>query len=686
MITSPLLITGSCSLLSVPVLVSPALVNALGWTIIHTLWQGAAIALVLAVLLPAMNRYPAQVRYRAAVVAQLLLLGSAMATFGLLFDWSESATTSESRISMYPSVASVEPAVFAEEPRWSLLEQGRAYINQHIQVISMIWLVGVLLFSLRLLGAWSYTRYMRGSQVNRVTAAWEARFQVLVRAMAIRPVVVLLESAMARTPMVIGHIKPVVLLPVGMITQLPPAQVEALIVHELAHIHRRDYLVNLLLSVHETLFFFHPATWWIRTVVHREREYCCDEIAVQFCGSSLEYAKALSALPVLYPESQPLLAMAATGRPKELLGRIKRILLEQPSNQHDLMEKMIATALIIGAVSLLSMRADATVAPVSDSTTPWQAVIPADTIPAGKITIREEKNGQSMEAKLEDGKIVSIQMDGQPVADSDFHLYEDRINELLEKLPPAPPRPPRPMTPPPPPAPGSNRFFYFRGDTDTPDEQRHIIINGDSLFIDGRFRFDSADNFFEGAANPEEMARRMEEMAKHMEEEGNRIQLKLDEDEMEIEIEESIEKGMREGMRGLREGLRGLREGLNGINLNFEWEEKEEGAPSFGFEWEEKELDGDTPFPPGAEELGIFPGARNRRLTTQQQIERALLRDELIDKHATYKFELSDRTLKINGDKLPETLRKKYQRIYENASGLQWESKNRVIIHKMPGE
>lgn len=133
-------------------------------------------------------------------------------------------------------------------------------------------------------------------------------------------------------PMVIGHLKLVVLLPIGLLFGLPPAQVEALLIHELAHIQRRDYLVNLLLSVLEMLFFFHPAIWWMGAVVRLERECCCDATTVRFSGDFLSYAKALGALP-RWQASTPGMAMAATGRHKELLFRIRRILLPQSNYQ-----------------------------------------------------------------------------------------------------------------------------------------------------------------------------------------------------------------------------------------------------------------------------------------------------------------------------------------------------------------
>ena len=123
-------------------------------------------------------------------------------------------------------------------------------------------------------------------------------------------------------PTVIGWLRPVVLLPVSCVTGLSPGQLEAIVAHELAHIRRHDYLVDLLQSAVETLLFYHPAVWWVSRRIREEREHCCDDLAVAACGDRAGYARALATLEELRPASAQL-AVAASGAP--LLRRIRRL-------------------------------------------------------------------------------------------------------------------------------------------------------------------------------------------------------------------------------------------------------------------------------------------------------------------------------------------------------------------------
>src|SRR6185312_2408588 len=133
-----------------------------------------------------------------------------------------------------------------------------------------------------------------------------------------RPVL-LLESCLAEVPVAVGHLRPLILMPVGLLMGLPVAQVEAILLHELAHILRYDYVVNLMQVFVEGLLFYHPAVWWISGVMRAERENCCDDLVVAVTGGALEYATALAALET---RRIPRELLAATGG--SLMNRIQR--------------------------------------------------------------------------------------------------------------------------------------------------------------------------------------------------------------------------------------------------------------------------------------------------------------------------------------------------------------------------
>ena len=334
------------------------LVEALGWTVVHALWQGTAVALLLAIGLWFLRGRSASVRYGIAVAAQVLVLIAAALTFLLTYRAAIPLEDNGDIAGFFggPGTLQVD-SVEVGGTLWEQIQHGlRVFFERNLGWIAVLWIAGVLVFSFRLLSALILTRRLSGISVRLVEGEWQERFEKLVTKTGVTQAVKLLESARVSVPMVIGHIKPVVLVPIGLLAGLPPAQVEALLIHELTHIRRRDYLVNLLLSVLETLFFFHPAIWWMGAVVRRERECCCDAATVGFSGDSLSYAKALSALPGWQVGPQGL-AMAASGQPKELLLRIRRILLPQSTYQHDIMEKTFVTSLILGAFFLLSLQA-----------------------------------------------------------------------------------------------------------------------------------------------------------------------------------------------------------------------------------------------------------------------------------------------------------------------------------------
>ena len=186
-----------------------------------------------------------------------------------------------------------------------------------------VWLLGVSVLSARMLWGWFGVRRLRKQAQQSARAALQELFARLLERLAISKPVRLVESALVEVPTVIGWLKPIVLLPATAMSGLSTEQLEALLAHELAHVRRNDYLINLLQSVIETLLFYHPAVWWLSRRIRIEREHCCDDLAVQVCGDELSYAKALVALEELRGP-QVSLAMSADGG--SLLQRVRRLM------------------------------------------------------------------------------------------------------------------------------------------------------------------------------------------------------------------------------------------------------------------------------------------------------------------------------------------------------------------------
>ncbi len=186
-----------------------------------------------------------------------------------------------------------------------------------------IWLAGVAMLTLRLLSGWLWVQRMKSRNARPVHEGLEVMARRLMRRLHIVRAVRFLESTRVDVPTVIGWLTPVVLLPGSVLSGLTPRQIEAILAHELAHIRRHDYLVNLLQTVVETLLFYHPAVWWLSHRIRVERENCCDDLAVSLCGDPVAYAAALAELEGLRSSNRTL-ALAATGG--SLLQRVKRLL------------------------------------------------------------------------------------------------------------------------------------------------------------------------------------------------------------------------------------------------------------------------------------------------------------------------------------------------------------------------
>lgn len=295
--------------------------TALGWTLIHSIWQGFAILLAFGILYYIFK--PSVTRYRLGIGALTLQFVAAIATFFTVYQpVSPSATLPSNQA--FGNFFLNNPNLIFTPKKLTLLQQIEFFLQNNLDVFVMIWMVGTTLLLLRLLVGFTHVQSLKVQQVNPISADIQALMNSLLEKAQMPATIKLLESARASVPMTIGWIKPVVLLPIGMASGLTIKQLEAILAHELAHIKRYDYLVNIFQNFIEILFFFHPATWFISGKVRDERENCCDDFAVEICGDSLVLAKALT--QVASYQQQPRLAMAFGAKRQTFMDRIKRII------------------------------------------------------------------------------------------------------------------------------------------------------------------------------------------------------------------------------------------------------------------------------------------------------------------------------------------------------------------------
>ena len=331
--------------------------EAVAWTLIHFCWQAAAVAAVYPILNFSLARRSAQTRYIAALASLLLMIVLAVATFAreMRTDVPQVPFISRAVPQLQTALTDNLSHTAAPGPVAPLPESGRLSLQALLPWVDGLWLVGVLVLSLRSLGGWWYLRRLRLASIAEPPPAVCAAFQRISACLGLTRTVALRLSNALDSPATIGAMRAIVLLPLSAITSLGPDELEVVLAHELAHVRRADFLWNVIQILTETLFFFHPAVWWISARIRHERELCCDDLALSICPNPITYASALYRLEE-HRSRHLRLAMALDGHASRhtLLMRIARILGEPmtriPSRR---IRPFSLTAAIAGLIVLL---------------------------------------------------------------------------------------------------------------------------------------------------------------------------------------------------------------------------------------------------------------------------------------------------------------------------------------------
>jgi beta-lactamase regulating signal transducer with metallopeptidase domain len=304
--------------------------ESLGWTLVHFCWQAVAIALVYWLTDAVLSKARSQTRYVLALGTMLLMLVSALATFAYEETRGDSGLLSSAGAFSSPAMMAIGSSVSSLaglKTAGAAAQPSPLHLSRFLPWLDVAWLLGVACLSTRTMGGWRLIQRLRRSALVEAPEAVYANFVRLCERLGITQQVSLSISQHIQGPLAIGVVRSLVILPASALMALTPAQLEAVLAHELAHVRRADYLWNLIQTMVETLLFFHPAVWWLGSRLRQQRELCCDDVAVQSCADPLVYATAL--LRLEERRSQRLsLAMALDGhKPWSGLGvRIARIL------------------------------------------------------------------------------------------------------------------------------------------------------------------------------------------------------------------------------------------------------------------------------------------------------------------------------------------------------------------------
>lgn len=332
--------------------IPPTVIDALGWVLVHFLWQGLMLGISLFLALNLLQRQSAGIRYR--VVLGILI--SSLLVPGLTGAWlfTESYRNNNVSLTEFQIVVQNSPGTFQNQTRtairnsWDTVlddeyrsttlayplklesstrnSNGRFSLGGFIPILVYLWFAGVFVFTLRFIISWLFMRQLRYQAAILAPQKLQQILLQLSKKLNISQSIRLLDSRIVTSPIVIGWLSPVILLPTEVIKTFGLDKLEAILAHELAHIRRNDWLVIVLQKLAETLFFYHPVIWWLSRLLEREREFSCDDIALTVCRSPQVYVQALAQLELSRNQASQL-ALAATSGP--LLTRIRRLMMSK---------------------------------------------------------------------------------------------------------------------------------------------------------------------------------------------------------------------------------------------------------------------------------------------------------------------------------------------------------------------
>ena len=298
-------------------------IDITGWTLLHFMWQGTLLGLAVAGILWLCRRRSANARYAVASGGLVALMAAPVVTAVVL--WQAARAVEPFRRTDRPAARELangstgSQALIARDS----LEAVRGRLAAALPGVVAVWLAGVSLLLVRMGGGVWRVHRLHEAGLAAPASRWQEVAARLAERLGLLDAVRVVESRLVGTPTVVGWMRPIVLLPVAALANLTPAQVEAILAHELVHIHRHDYLVNLLQSLGETVLFYHPAVWWVSGRIRAEREDRCDDVALVICDDRVGYASALTALEE-WRDREAAPVVAATDGPLD--GRVRRIL------------------------------------------------------------------------------------------------------------------------------------------------------------------------------------------------------------------------------------------------------------------------------------------------------------------------------------------------------------------------
>ena len=317
-------------------------IKAFGWSILNSLWQSAIIYGILFIVMLSIPKLAAKHKHNLAFGAIILMF----AGFG--YNFFHQLTLNVNNGAPRVNAQNIEVYQYFN----NLPPSFSSKAEQYFPVVVIFYIIGILLQLFVIIKGYGQLSKLKKESLSVIPDSWKAIFEQVTAQLKINKVIRFHLSSIVNVPLVIGYLKPVVLFPLALVSQLDNDQVEAILIHELSHIRRNDFLLNLIKTAIETLLFYNPFVWMAGRFIHIEREHACDDLVLKITGKPLNYAHALLKLELLKDKSSPAYALAATGKTQNLYQRIKRIT-NMKTNYLNAKQQM--AALTLGVACLFSI-------------------------------------------------------------------------------------------------------------------------------------------------------------------------------------------------------------------------------------------------------------------------------------------------------------------------------------------
>jgi bla regulator protein BlaR1 len=319
--------------------------TAIYTTLLHSLWMGLILALVTSLIILATRKRSAALRYNLLAGSLLIFLMSSIFVFYKMTGTELALKVADQHQFGTSPTFTTQVKTAVDDSFLSSAKSVVAVWGNYANQIVLIWFLIICAKFLQLFIGLQSISVLKSSKVFNAGSFWEEKVEEIAEKLCINRPVKILQSGLAKVPMIIGHFKPIILIPLGLLNNLAVKEVEAILSHELAHLKRNDYLVNLVQSFIEIVFFFNPGVLWVSKLIKEERENCCDDLALSCIESKHQYIKALITCQE-FSSSYPNYAMAIVGRKSTLKDRVRRMVFGNNSSLNRVEKTLLSLVLI----------------------------------------------------------------------------------------------------------------------------------------------------------------------------------------------------------------------------------------------------------------------------------------------------------------------------------------------------